>query len=128
MNRTSLTGRLVRDPELRTTGGGTPVCVARIAVDARGEDDAMFIDVESYGASGEAAAKKLSRGDLIGVDGRIEQAEWQAKDGSGKRSKHYVVGRIEFLQLRGGARAGSEQPEAEARGTAAEGDDSEIPF
>ena len=100
MNRVSMTGRLTADPLARQTGGGTAVCALRLAVDKRRGEGAVFVDVESYGESAAAAAQRLSKGDLVGVDGTLAYDEWE-KDGV-RRHKHYVVGHIEFLRLSGG--------------------------
>jgi single-strand DNA-binding protein len=94
----SLTGRLTRDPELRHTGGGTAVCNIRFAwttrnKDASGEwaDKSNFIDVIVFGGRAETCAQYLGKGDRMGVSGRLEYREWDAKDGSGKRHTYEVV-------------------------------------
>ncbi len=98
MNTIQLTGRLTRDPETRTTSNGKAMTRVRLAVDRMGRgDETGYIDVTSFGASGEAAARVLKQGWLIAVTGRIEYGEWETKDGGEKRSGHSVVGHIEFL-------------------------------
>lgn len=117
MNNYKATGRLTRDPELvGTLSDGTAICKLRIAVKglARGEQEAGFIDVTSFGASGEAAARVLSKGWLVLIDGRLEYHDWQAEDGSTRRGWG-VVGNVEFLaapRSNGNAEAatGAEQP------------------
>jgi single-strand DNA-binding protein len=96
LNNVSLIGRLTRDPELSTTVAGHPVCNVRIAVDGAGSDETLYIDVTSFGAQATACAEHLERGRLVAVAGRLVYREWQARDGS-KRSRHKIVGRIEFL-------------------------------
>ncbi len=97
MNTVSLTGRLTRDPELRHLPDGTPVCQMRIAVDQMGRgDQAGYINVTSFGPSGEACAKVLSQGWLVGVAGRLDYHEWTSDDDA-KRSAIEVVGRVDFL-------------------------------
>jgi single-strand DNA-binding protein len=91
-----LTGRLVRDPELRTVPSGATVCELRLAVENMGRDGtAGYIDVATWGASGEAAARILRKGWLVAVDGRLRYEEWDTDHG--KRSAIRVVGRVEFL-------------------------------
>ena len=91
-----LTGRLVRDPDLRTVPSGATVCELRLAVDNMGRDGAAgYIDVATWGASGEAAARVLRKGWLVAVDGRLRYEEWETDHG--KRSAIRVVGRVEFL-------------------------------
>ncbi|MFL5780388.1 MAG: single-stranded DNA-binding protein, partial [Thermoleophilaceae bacterium] len=69
INRVVMTGNLTRDPELRHTGGGTPVCSLRIACNTRRRDEAgnwtdkpNYFDVTVWGAQGENCAKFLSKG------------------------------------------------------------------
>ncbi len=103
MNSINLTGRLTRDPELRTTTSGLAVTDVRMAVqrrrarngDARG---AVFVDVTAFGALAESVGEYLEQGRRVAVSGRLELSEWQAEDGS-KRQRHYVVAdEIEFLE------------------------------
>ncbi len=97
MNSIQLIGRLTRDPELRATGDGGPVCNLRLAVDRMGRGgEAGYIDVSVWGKPAQACAEHLSRGWLVAVDGRLEYREWTAQDGS-KRSGHAVVGSVDFL-------------------------------
>ena len=114
MNSVNLTARLTRDPEVADTRADKAVCKLRVAIERRGEG-AVFADVTSFGAQATACADHLSKGDPIAVSGRLELAEWQARDGS-KRQRLYVIGeRVEFLgraQRRNGA---SPQPAGSTR-------------
>jgi len=114
MNTVNLIGRLTRDPELRSLPSGQAVCEMRIAVDngksREGEDrDATFIDVSSFGAQAEACAKYLAKGRQVAVEGRLVYREWQAEDDS-KRSKHSVIGRVEFLSKPQGSQGNGSEP------------------
>jgi len=98
MNRYQTTGRLTRDPELRTLPDGTPVCEIRLAVQGMGRGsrtETGYINVSAFGKPGEAAAKVLSTGWLVAVDGRLEYHEWE-QDGK-TRHDYAVIGSIEFL-------------------------------
>ena len=144
INRVVLTGNLTRDPELRSTQGGTSVCSLRIASntrrrDASGEwvDKPNFFDVTVWGAQGENCAQYLSKGRPVAVDGRLEWSEWEAQDG-GKRSKVEVVAdTVQFLGSRGdsgesgggGFRQTAEiKPEPVEAFTGAAASDDDIPF
>lgn len=106
MNAIQLTGRLVRDPELRSTASGEPVCALRIAVDGMGRSNSVgYIDVSVWGKAGEACARHIARGWLVGVSGRLEYREWTTDDGA-KRSAHAIVGSVDFLA----APRGEQQP------------------
>ena len=110
MNNVALVGRLTRDPELRSMNGSDrSVCDLRIAVD-NGKHDPTFVDVSTFDKSAEACAEHLSKGRQVAVDGRLVYNEWEAEDG-GKRSKHSIVGRVEFLGSANGS-SGSTEPES----------------
>lgn len=96
INSIQLTGRLTRDPELRQIPGGDPVCKIRIAVDGlAAKRETGYIDVTCFGKAGEAAARVLTKGWLVAVDGRLQHDTWMKDDE--KRSTYSVVGQVEFL-------------------------------
>src|SRR3712207_6936311 len=104
INRVVLTGNLTRDPELRSTSGGTPVCSLRVACNTRRkgasgewEDKPNYFDVTVWGAQGENAARFLSKGRPIALDGRLEWREWQAQDGTKRQSVEIVADSVQFL-------------------------------
>jgi single-strand DNA-binding protein len=122
INRVVITGNLTRDPELRSTGGGTSVCSLRVACntrrkDASGEwvDKPNYFDVTVWGAQGENCANYLSKGRPVAIDGRLEWREWEAKDGSGKRqSVEIVADSVQFLGSReGGENGGRFTPQSD---------------
>ena len=99
MNHVTLTGRLTQDPELRTLPSGSTVCRLRLAVTGMGRggrDETGYINVNAFGNPGEAAARVLTKGWLVAVDGRLQFGEWQTEDNS-KRHDYEVVGNVEFL-------------------------------
>jgi single-strand DNA-binding protein len=104
LNVVALIGNLTRDPELRHTPSGTPVCKLRIAVNdrvKRGEewmDTPYYFDITVWGKQGENCAQYLSKGRPIGVNGKLTWREWEANDGSGKRQAVEIVAdRVQFL-------------------------------
>jgi single-strand DNA-binding protein len=99
MNSITITGRLTQDPEQRTLPSGSTVCRLRLAVDGMGRggrDEVGYVNVNAFGNAGEAAARVLTKGWLVAVDGRLQYGEWQAEDNS-KRHDYEVVGNVEFL-------------------------------
>ncbi len=98
MNNYKATGRLTKDPELRALPDGSPVCNLTIAVKglARGDEEVGYIDVTSFGAGGEAAARVLSKGWLVAIDGRLQYHDWDTQDGATRRGWE-VIGNVEFL-------------------------------
>jgi single-strand DNA-binding protein len=98
MNNYKATGRLTKDPELRALPDGTAVCKITIAVKglARGDEEVGYIDVTSFGAGGEAAARVLSKGWLVLADGRLQYHDWETQEGAKRRSWE-LIGNVEFL-------------------------------
>lgn len=100
MNQIGLTGRLTRDPELRSTRSGADVCAMRLAVDGP-EETTVFVDVTAFGQLAGNCSEHLGQGRAVAVSGRLAYSEWEAEDGS-KRSKHEVIAHaIDFLGGRG---------------------------
>ena len=115
INRVIVTGNLTRDPELRSTGGGTSVCSLRIAVNSSRKDQngnwvekPNYFDVTVWGAQGENCANYLSKGRPVAIDGRLDWREWEAKDGSGKRQSVEIIAQtVQFLGSRGDGDSGA---------------------
>ena len=96
INKLICTGRLTKDPELKALPSGTNVCELRLAVDGMGRArEVGYINVSVFGNSAEAAAKYLTKGWLVAVDGRLEYGEWDSE--GTKRHDYNVVGNVEFL-------------------------------
>ena len=114
VNVVVITGNLTRDPELRSTGGGTSVCSLRIASNSRTKDASgnwvdkpNYFDVTVWGAQGENCANYLAKGRPVAVEGRLDWREWEAKDGSGKRQAVQIVANsVQFLGSRDGSGGG----------------------
>jgi len=129
VNVVVITGNLTRDPELRSTGGGTSVCEMRVAVNGRRkngqtgqwEDKANYFDVVAFGTQADNCATYLERGRPVAVEGRLDWREWEAKDGSGKRQAVQIIANtIQFLGYKpkseDGARSQSTQAGPEEEG------------
>ena len=123
LNRVTLVGRLTRDPELRHTGGGDPICAIRLAVSSRSRmddgnwgDKSNYFDVTVFGRQAETASTYLAKGRRIGVDGRLSWREWQAQDGTKRQSVEVIANDVFFLDSRneggGGGAAGAERQSA----------------
>jgi len=77
LNRIVLIGRLTRDPELRYTSNGTPVCNFTLAVERNytnrnGDRDVDFINIVTWRGLAENCARHLGKGRLVGVDGSLQ--------------------------------------------------------
>jgi single-strand DNA-binding protein len=131
MNSINLIGRLTRDPELRSTAGGKPVCSMRIAVNDGADRPPTYVDVVTFDRQASACAEHLSKGRQVGVSGRLSYSEWKAEDSS-PRSKHEVIGRVQFLgkptEFDADAAVSAEEGGKPVPVGAMEPDDSDIPF
>ena len=115
INRVVLVGNLTKDPELRHTPSGTPVCSMRVAVNSRRRDESgtwvdkpNYFDVSVFGNQAESCTQYLSKGRPVGIDGRLDWREWQAQDGAKRESVEVVADSVQFLGSRadGGGEAG----------------------
>jgi single-strand DNA-binding protein len=108
INRVVMTGNLTKDPELRSLPSGTSVCELRIACNTRRKDGASgewvdkpnYFSVTVWGAQGENAAKYLSKGRPVAIDGRLEWHEWEAQDGAKRQRIDIIADSIQFLGSR----------------------------
>lgn len=104
INRTVLTGRLVRDPELRYTPIGVAVANFTLAVNrpfanASGEREADFISCVVWRKPAENLAKYIKKGGLIGVDGRLQSRSYE-QDGKTVYVTEVVADNVQFLEVK----------------------------
>jgi single-strand DNA-binding protein len=112
INRVVLVGNLTKDPELRHTGGGTPVCSLRIAVNGRRRDESgqwadkpNYFSVSVFGNQAESCAQYLAKGRPVAIDGRLDWREWE-KDGVKREAVEIVADSVQFLGGRDGGEGG----------------------
>lgn len=94
MNTTTITGNLVRDPELRFTTAGQAVANFSIADNRRWQDrttsqwqeSTTYLDIVAWGRLGEHTSSSLTKGDRVTVTGRLEKRSWETPEGD-KRTK-----------------------------------------
>lgn len=101
LNRTILMGRLVADPELKTTASGISVTSFRIAVERSyvksGEErKADFIDIVCWRQTAEFVCRYFSKGSLIAVEGQLQSRTYQAKDGTNRYVLEVVADNVSF--------------------------------
>lgn len=110
MNNCVLIGRLTRDPELKYLAGtGTATCNFTLAVDrglskekkqeadAKNQPTADFIRIVVWGKQAENAANYLSKGRLVGIQGRIQTGSYE-KDGTRVYTTDIIASNVEFLE------------------------------
>lgn len=101
LNVVAIMGRLVADPELRTTQQGTNVCTFRIACERsytpKGQQrQADFVDIVAWGKTAEFICKFFQKGSMIAIDGSIRTRHYQGNDGSNRTAVEVVANNISF--------------------------------
>ena len=101
INRVVLMGRLVADPELKTTQSGPEVTSFRIAVERKytksGEErQADFFDVVAWKQTAEFICSYFGKGAMIAIDGRLQQRSYQTDDGSTRNVVEIVADLASF--------------------------------
>src|SRR5512132_3553654 len=122
-NKVILVGNLGRDPELRYTPQGTPVCTFSMATNERRKDKSgemqaqtTWFRVTLWGRQAETASQYLSRGRPVYIEGRLRVEEWTDRDG---KPRHTLEVNATDMQFIGGGRAdegGSAPAKAAAAG------------
>lgn len=102
LNKAILMGRLVADPELRSTPQGTPVCSFTLAVNRRTKPDepqvADFLDIVAWGKTAEFVSKYFSKGQQVAVAGRIQSRMWTDKQDNKRKSVEIVAEEVHFAE------------------------------
>lgn len=102
LNHITIMGRLVRDPELRRTGIGTPVASFTLAVDRdfgkaeNGEKETDFIDCVAWRQTGEFVSKYFTKGRMAVVSGKLQIRSWTDKEGNKRRTAEVVADNVYF--------------------------------
>ena len=101
LNVIAIMGRLVADPELRTTPAGVNVCRFRIACDRNfakpGEQrQADFIDVITWRQQAEFVCRYFQKGSLVAINGRLQTNNYQDKNGNNRTAFEVVANNVSF--------------------------------
>lgn len=106
INRVVLVGRLTKDPEFRTTPSGVSIANFTLAINrnftnAQGEREADFINCIVFRKQAENVDNYLSKGQLAGVDGRIQSRSYENKEGKRVFVTEVVCDSVQFLEPKG---------------------------
>ena len=125
LNNVTLMGRLVADPELKTTQNGTSVVSFRLAVERNyapqgQERQADFIPCVAWRQTAEFISKYFAKGRMIAVEGSLQSRNYEDKNGQKRTAIEVIVERVHFTGERVPASAGqaSAPPASAARVTA----------
>lgn len=140
MNKLIIIGNLTRDPELRSTQSGIPVCSFTVAVNRRraanaeagSQPEADFFRISAWRQLGELCARYLSKGRKVCVVGSVTVNTYTGNDGVTRASLEVNADEVEFLSPRGevadsGSAAGAGVPGGQSSGFV-KVDDEELPF
>lgn len=105
MNKFITIGRTTNDVELKTTQSKTSVSNFSIAVkrtfkNANNEYDSDFFNCVAFGKVAEKISKYVRKGDLVGIEGRLQVRKYTDKNGGNRTATDVIVENIEFLQPR----------------------------
>ncbi|MGE7131187.1 single-stranded DNA-binding protein [Lysinibacillus xylanilyticus] len=103
INRVVLVGRLTKDPELRYAPNGVATCRFTVAVNRtfqnqQGDREADFINCVAWRKQAENLANFQRKGNLIGVEGRIQTGSYEGQDGKRIYTTDVVADSIQFLE------------------------------
>lgn len=134
-NKIILVGNLGRDPELRYTPQGTPVCSFTVATNEKRKDRAgesqdftTWFKVTLWGRQAETASQYLTKGRPVYIEGRLRLEEYTDRDGNKRQSLEVNATDIHFIGSRG------DEPREGARTTTSQQShepdisDDDIPF
>ena len=136
MNKVFLLGRLVRDPEIRTTQSGKMVTTFTLAVDRFGggrDNNADFITIVTWDKLAENCGNSLTKGQRALVEGRLQIRSFDGKDGQKRWVTEVIAQSVEFLERRTAGAAGPTVESNASHDAAAQfgqdvAPDDEIPF
>lgn len=132
-NKIILVGNLGRDPDLRYTPQGTPVCSFSLATNERRKDKAgemqdhtTWFRVTLWGRQAETASQYLTKGRPIYIEGRLQVQEWTDRDG---KPRHTLEVHATDMQFIGGGKTEEASPDrASADEQQSDPPDDGIPF
>lgn len=110
LNVVALMGRLVYEPELKTTPSGINVCSFRVAVDRsftrQGEElKADFIDIVAWRQTAEFVCKYFQKGSVIAIEGSLQTTSYQDKNGNNRTKVEVVASNVSFCGSKAAERA-----------------------
>ena len=103
-NKIILVGNLGRDPELRYTPQGTPVCSFTMATNERRKDKTgemqdltTWFRVTLWGRQAETASQYLTKGKSVYIEGRLRVDEWIDRDGKARYTLDVQASDLHFI-------------------------------
>ena len=102
MNKIIIIGRATKDIEQKQTTSGTAVATFSVAVKrtfkSNGEQESDFFDCVAYSKTAELISKYVKKGDMIGIEGRLQTRNYTNKEGKKVYVTEIIAENVEFLQ------------------------------
>ena len=133
MQKLFIIGSLGRDPELRSTPNGIPVCTFSVGVTRRKSNETEpqtdWFKVTAWRQLGENCNRYLAKGKKVFVSGPVQVITYTAKDGSTKASLEVTAEDVEFLSPAGAADHETADAQADVKAGFVKVDETEeLPF
>ena len=134
-SKTIIVGHLGRDPELRYTSGGQPVCSFSVATSRSWTDQSgqpqektTWFRVTAWGKLGELCNQYLTKGRLVLVEGEVDASAWSAQTGEPRASLELTARNVRFLGGKDGSGGAPMSGRMGGDMGAPQIDEEEIPF
>lgn len=100
INMVVLTGRLVKDPELKVTPSGKYVTSFTIANDVGYGDNKKtnFVPIVAWEKTAEFVTKNFMKGSAIGIVGKLQVRQYEDKDGNKRTTTEIVTNDVQFVE------------------------------
>ena len=103
LNKAFIIGRLTADPQIRSTGSGMQVSTFSVATNRSWTDKSgskkeatEFHNVVIWGKQAEIAAKFLTKGSTVLIEGRLQTRSWEGKDGQTRKTTEIISERMQL--------------------------------
>ena len=130
LNHCVVQGRLVADPELRSTQSDVTVCSFRVAWSEKYKENEkkLFLNCTAWRGLGEMVSRNFHKGKEIVVEGKLSTRDWEDQNGNKRQSVEMTVERVHFCGPKGDESSGSDAPAPAEQFTEVDVDDGELPF
>jgi single-strand DNA-binding protein len=132
-NKVILVGNLGRDPEIRYTPDGTPVCNFSMATTEKSKKDGQPVEVTTWfrvtlwRRQAEVASQYLTKGKPVYIEGRLRVEEYTDREGKTRHTLEVTATDMQFIG--GGNDRGQTAPPQSTRTEAKPGEpDEDVPF
>lgn len=103
MNKVFLTGRLTRDPEMRSLASGKAVTQFSVATNeyiGQGKERAEYHNIVTWDRLAQTCGEFLGKGQQVAVEGRLQTRSWDDDRGIRHWKTEVVAGHVEMLSGR----------------------------